>query len=132
MKKMLIFIFLSISILNASSLSQGMKYFIKGQYHKALPHFVKASNNGNKQAQFYLANMYEKGLGVKKDKRMASKLYTLYSTNTKKKSIIKNVKTKKKISRRIVKKEIINKKFSKRLKKYYNPELQGAKEVVFE
>ena len=156
MKKLLLIILISTSILSASSLSLGMKYFIKGQYSNALPHFVKASNSGNKQAQFYLANMYEKGLGVKKNKKLASKLYKIYAKNYKiktqliakpkktyKKKIVKKKTFKKKIlkpklAKKIQKKKISlpkntnGKSFSKRLKKFYNPGLQGAEEVTFD
>ncbi len=50
MKKILFFIFITMALLNANSFDSGMKFFIKGKYHKALPYFVKASNAGNKQA----------------------------------------------------------------------------------
>jgi len=150
MKKILLIILISTSILSASSLSLGMKYFIKGNYSQALPHFVKASNAGNKQAQFYLANMYEKGLGVKKDKKMASKLYKLYAKNSKVKTSIKaktkvstkkvykKKRTTKKVAKRVKKKKIDlpksanGKTYSKRLKKFFNPDLQGAEEVTFD
>ncbi len=156
MKKLLLIILISTSILSASSLNLGMKYFIKGQYNKAFPHFVKASNSGNKQAQFYLANMYEKGLGVKKNKKLASKLYKIYakkykikteliakSKKTFKKKIVKKKTFKKKILKKKVAKKIKKEKisipkntngksYSKRLKKFYNPNLQGPEEITFD
>ncbi len=156
MKRLLLIILLSTSILSASSTSLGMKFFIKGQYSKALPHFVKASNSGNKQAQFYLANMYEKGLGVKKNKKLASKLYKIYAKNYKmktqliakekkanKKKIVKKNAFKKKMvkikeAKKIKKKKIVlpkntkGKSYSKRLKKFYNPNLQGSEEITFD
>jgi len=150
MKKFLLIILISTSILSASSLNLGMKYFIKGHYNKALPHFIKASNSGNKQAQFYLANMYEKGLGVKKDKKMASKLYKLYANNSKVKTSIQSkakVNAKKVYKKKMIKKKVIRKvkkkkinlpksangkAYSKRLKKFFNPDLQGAEEVTFD
>ena len=146
-KKVLFLLFLTLSILKAGSFDTGMKFFIKGQYKQAMPHFIKASNAGNKQAQFYLANMYEKGLGVKKDRKMASKLYKLYTAPSKSKTAIKSYPKKiKKKSRKKVRKKTVRKKsaikkvrvkkakkkpYSKKLKKHYNPELQGAKEVIF-
>ncbi|OUR73828.1 hypothetical protein A9Q76_02035 [Arcobacter sp. 31_11_sub10_T18] len=161
MKKLLLVILLSTSFLSASSTSLGMKFFIKGQYSKALPHFVKASNAGNKQAQFYLANMYEKGLGVKKNKKLASKIYKIYAKsykiktqliarpintykkkilkqNTVKRKVIKKKIVKKKVARKVKKKAIVHpktangKSYSKRLKKFYNPDLQGPEEITFD
>ncbi len=136
MKKFLFLIFITVSLLNASSFSKGMSFFIKGKYHKAIPHFVKASNAGNKQAQFYLANMYEKGLGVKKDKKMASKLYKIY---TSKSTTNTSITAKSKPKTKLVKKQRVKKttkktkesSYSRKYKKNYNPNLQGAKEVVF-
>jgi len=162
MRKLLLIFLLSSSFLSASSVNLGMKFFIKGQYAKALPHFVKASNSGNKQAQFYLANMYEKGLGVKKNKKLASKIYKIYAKsykiktqlisrpiNTYKKKILKQKTAKKKVIKKktIAKKKVTSKitkkiktypktangkSYSKRLKKFYNPDLQGAEEVTFD
>jgi len=146
MKKILLFIFITTSILCADSFDKGMSYFIKGQYQKALPHFTKASNNGHKQAQFYLANIYEKGLGVRKNPKMAAKLYKKYTskkiskTNIKtitkfpKKAVVKK-KVKKKAVTKVksakISKKVKNKSYSKKYRKHYNPNLQGAKEVIF-
>jgi len=146
MKKILFLVFILTSLLQASSFNTGMKYFIKGQHSKALPHFTNASNKGNKQAQFYLANMYEKGLGVKKDKKMAKKLYKLYTSKSKKKTSLKVIKKAKKVILKKKKRKLISKKkavakkrnrtdsksFSKRLKKFYNPDLQAAQEITFD
>jgi len=132
MKKILFLIFIITSILNANQFNKGMNFFIKGKYSQAIPHFIKASNAGNKQAQFYLANMYEKGLGVDKDRKMASKLYKTYASKSKAKtSIINNIKRKKKIVKITKIKKTKRKHYSKKLKKHYNPNLQGTKEVVF-
>jgi hypothetical protein len=135
-KKFLFLFFVLTSILNANQFNKGMSYFIKGKYSQAIPHFVKASNNGNKQAQFYLANMYEKGLGVKKNKKIASKLYRQYTSKSVVKSSIKKIVKQEKRKSRIAKRKTITKKnrdnsYSNRHKKHYNPNLQGAKEVVF-
>jgi len=143
LKKLLFIVLICSVFLHANSFDVGMKYFIKGKYSKALPHFVKASNAGNKKAQFHLANMYEMGLGVKRDKKMASKLYKLYTSKSKVKTKIKAKALKKKVVRKkaakksvskkvIVKKSAKGKSYSKRLKKFYNPELQGAKEITFD
>ena len=143
MKKILFIVLLTSVFLHANSFDVGMKYFIKGKYSKALPHFVKSSNAGNKKAQFHLANMYEMGLGVKKDEKMASKLYKLYTSKSKVKTKIKAKALKKKIVRKkvvkksapkriVVKKSTKGKAYSKRLKKFYNPELQGATEITFD
>lgn len=130
MFKKMILLFVTVFLLHANEYDEGMKYFIKGKYQKALPYFIKASNNGNKVAQFYLANMYEKGLGTVKDKKMATNLYKL-STSTKeiKTDIqINSIQHKKKsISQKKMKKKI----YSKRLKKHFNPEIQAAKEIIF-
>jgi hypothetical protein len=136
MKKILVLVFILASILNANQFNKGMSYFIKGKYSKAIPFFVKASNNGSKKAQFYLANMYEKGLGVKKNKKMASKLYKQYTNKSIVKSSIKKIVKQEKRKARIVKRKVQPKKksnnpYSNRYKKHYNPNLQGAKEVVF-
>lgn len=141
MKKILLFIFITITFLNANSFDRGMKYFIKGQYHKAMPYFMKASKAGNKQAQFYLANMFEKGLGVRKDPKMASKLYKLYTSKSVEKITTINIPKRKNTSKRnqvkkVVKKVIKTKKvkkkqYSKRLNKHYNPEIKTPKEVIF-
>lgn len=154
-KQILLLIFITVTFLNASSFNNGMKYFKKGNYHKAMPFFMKASKEGNKEAQFYLANMFEKGLGVRKDPKMASKLYKLYSSKSKekadiqistieyeKKNIIKEKSTTKKINltqKKVSQKNSINKVeektktkiYSKRLKKHYNPEIEAPKEITF-
>lgn len=157
MKKIILFIFFTITILNANSFNDGMKYFIKGKYNKALPHFIKASNNGSKAAQFYLGNMYEKGLGVEKDAEMARKLYR-YSTGNKKVKTKLSVNTintksnkqdtinklskdfnkpyyKKKPKKVVISKtnlKNVKKVYSKKMRKNYVPELQGTQEVVFD
>ena len=139
-KKVLVLAIFMTTLLQAGSFDKGMKYFIKGQHHKALPHFVKASNQGHKEAQFYLANMYEKGLGVQKNKKKARELFILYSSKDKNKTNIIATPIKQK-KRPVAKKSSVKKKqstsknsegqFSKRYKKFYNPELQGAQEVHF-
>lgn len=143
MKKILLFIFITITFLHANSFDNGMKYFKKGNYHKAMPFFMKASKAGNKEAQFYLANMFEKGLGVRKDPKMASKLYKLYTSKSVEKITTtdipkrkKTIRTKKNQVKKVVKKvrktkQVKKKKYSKRLNKNYNPEIKAPKEVIF-
>lgn len=130
-KKIIFFMFMTITFLNANSYDSGMNFFVKGQFKKALPYLTKASNSGNKQAQFYLANMYEKGLGVKKDLKMAKKLYQLYSGKPKPVSVVKV--TKKTKSNSIKRKKVdTTKKYSKRLKKHYNSDINAASETTFD
>lgn len=138
-KKVLVLAIFITTLMQAGSFDKGMNYFIKGQYHKALPHFVKASNKGNKEAQFYLANMYEKGLGVQKNNKKAIELFKLYTSKEANKTNLKAtpMKKKKHVAKKVSpkKKQSASKnskgQFSKRHKKFYNPELQGAQEVHF-
>lgn len=119
MKRALIICLMLISFIYANSFKKGMTYWKQGQYSKAIPFLTKASNRGNKQATFYLANIYENGLGTSKNKKLAKQLYKQYATVKNKKTT-----TKKNITQKpIVKQQ--KKKYSKRLKKYYNSEIQG-------
>lgn len=148
MKKTILFIFITITFLQANSFDNGMKYFKKGNYDKALPFFMKASKEGDKEAQFYLANMFEKGLGVRKDLKMASKLYKLYSSESKEKANIpihalskekSETKTRSPIQKKVAQKNNIKriketterKSYSKRLKKHFNPDIKAPQEVFF-
>ena len=57
---------------------QGVKLFLKKQYKKAFPHLNKAYKLGSYEAAYLLAQMYCKGLGVKKDLN-AAKLLAEYA-----------------------------------------------------
>ena len=49
----------------------GLAYFGKEEYTEALNWFIKSYENGFKESKDNIANMYENGLGVKKDKKLA-------------------------------------------------------------
>jgi hypothetical protein len=66
-----------ISIILSIDLSR--RYYIKKDLEKARQLYEKAALRGNKEAQFHLGYLYEKGGGVRQDWREAINLYTLSS-----------------------------------------------------
>ena len=53
----------------------GMKFIDRKDYVKAAESLKKAAEHGHVEAQFYLANMYADGQGVKKDYQQAMHWY---------------------------------------------------------
>jgi len=63
---------LFISSLQAASLKQGLVEFKAKNYKTALSEWLPLGTNGDVQAQFYLSQIYEKGLGVEKNPAKAA------------------------------------------------------------
>ncbi len=53
----------------------GLKYWYSGQYERAKNSWIIDANNGDADAQYHLATLYETGTGVKKNINIAAKLY---------------------------------------------------------
>ena len=54
----------------------GYNYYVEKDYKKAFEYFSISAKKGNIDAQFRLAKLYEKGLGIERDYQKAIKLYT--------------------------------------------------------
>lgn len=57
----------------------GVECVLRGNYNEAVEHFRMSSASNNPSACFNLALLYEQGLGVKKDLRIAMELYKVAS-----------------------------------------------------
>ena len=68
---------LSVAVPARADFEAGKKAFENGDYTKALNEFLPSVMEGNTDAQFYLALMYEKGSGIPQDPAKAFKWYTL-------------------------------------------------------
>ena len=68
---------LSVAVPARAEFEAGRKAFENGDYAKALNEFLPSVMEGNTDAQFYLALMYEKGAGVPRNPNKAFKWYTL-------------------------------------------------------
>jgi TPR repeat protein len=68
LKKKLSLIVLFCSFLLANSYDNGIAFYKKGLYKKAMDSFIISSNGQNNQAMFAIGVMYANGDGVKKDK----------------------------------------------------------------
>lgn len=68
---------LSVAVPARAEFEAGREAFEKGDYAKALNEFLPSVMEGNTDAQFYLALMYEKGAGVPQDPAKAFKWYNL-------------------------------------------------------
>ncbi|CAA6810688.1 MAG: Phospholipase A1 precursor (EC; Outer membrane phospholipase A [uncultured Sulfurovum sp.] len=60
---------------NADRYAEALKLYKEASYAEAYPVIETQSKEGNKEAQFLLAHMYEDGLGVQKDSRKAMYWY---------------------------------------------------------
>lgn len=58
---------ISLQANDITNYSLGLELYKKQNYEKAFPIIEKEANKGNKEAQYLLANLYEKGLGVEKN-----------------------------------------------------------------
>ena len=68
---------LSVAVPARAEFEAGRKAFENGDYAKALNEFLPSVMEGNTDAQFYLALMYEIGAGVPQDPHKAFKWYNL-------------------------------------------------------
>jgi TPR repeat protein len=72
MKKIVLTVFFCFSMLNAMSMSDGIKEYNSGNYKKAFEVFyILAKKDNNKEAEYNTALMYLKGLGVNKSDKDA-------------------------------------------------------------
>jgi phospholipase A1 len=55
--------------------SDAIKFYKNNQYKKAFPIILEEAKDGNKEAQYLIAYMYEKGYGVKKNNQAALSWY---------------------------------------------------------
>jgi TPR repeat protein len=62
---------LSVGAAQAQTVEEAEAQYLRGDYAAALPAFRAAAELGNVTAQFYLAVMYEYGLGVEKNSPLA-------------------------------------------------------------
>jgi len=76
MKKVLVTLGLSASLVFAASITEGKKAFESKKYENAYSIFTKVAQDGM-VAKYNMAYMNELGLGVKKDMKKAITLYTL-------------------------------------------------------
>ena len=78
MKAKFLFAFLSTALLSSTVLAglpEGISAYETQQYQKAFEEFTYLTDEGNPTATFYLAKMYDEGLGVEKDEKKALELY---------------------------------------------------------
>ena len=68
---------LSVAVPARAEFEAGREAFEKGDYTKALNEFLPSVMEGNTDAQFYLALMYEKGAGVPRNPAQSFKWYNL-------------------------------------------------------
>ena len=70
MKAKFLFAFLSTTLFTSAAyagLPEGILAYDTQQYQKAFEEFTYLTDEGNPTATFYLAKMYDEGLGVDKD-----------------------------------------------------------------
>ncbi len=78
MKAKFLFAFLSTTLLTSAAfagLPEGISAYDTRQYQKAFEEFTYLADEGNPTATFYLAKMYDEGLGIDKDEKKALELY---------------------------------------------------------
>lgn len=78
MKAKFLFAFLSTTLFTSAAyagLPEGILAYDTQQYQKAFEEFTYLTDEGNPTATFYLAKMYDEGLGVDKDEKKALELY---------------------------------------------------------
>ncbi len=76
---MVLFAVIAFFLLTTDYLAWGKGAAARGEHERAYGYFVKAANQGNAEAQFYLGDMFHHGKGVKQDYAKAIEYYRMAS-----------------------------------------------------
>jgi TPR repeat protein len=81
MKRFVAILLFCIFAFGMSDYNQGIDYYKKGNYKKAVEYFLKSANNGNSESQYILGYFYTGGIGVKQDLKQSLKWYEKAAKN---------------------------------------------------